>query len=77
MGMRFGKVLICEENRQSTWESTSEDIHILHGIMDSFEKKGIEVVLFGIFVPHQNRTKYAIFVQDGFLTETNTEREMV
>jgi hypothetical protein len=67
MGMRIGKVLICEENRQSTWESTPEDVRILCGIMDDFERKGIAVVLFGIY--HQARTKYALFVQDGFLTE--------
>lgn len=75
MGMRYGKVLIREENRQSTWETKPEDVRILQGIRDGFLKKGIEAVLFAKDAPSSQRTKYAVFVEDGFLKDTTMDGE--
>lgn len=67
-GQRFGNIEVCEDNRQSVWETESEEVKTLICIAyDSFIARGVEAVVAAIYDPLTEQDRYAIFVEDGFL----------
>lgn len=67
-------IKICEANRQSTWEFRRDGVQILQTILnESFLSKGVHAVLVGVY--SNAGIKYAIFVEEGFLTPISFERD--
>jgi hypothetical protein len=70
----FGEVLssgirIAEENRATGWEFRRAGIETLRKMCrDNYQLKGVRATVFGVH-DGPDTIKYAIFVQDNFLTE--------
>jgi hypothetical protein len=61
-------VTIKEENRATGWEFRRDGIEVLLKIAkESYIKKGIKAVVFGVDGDGKTAIRYAVFVQDGFL----------
>jgi hypothetical protein len=61
---------ITEKNRATVWEWSADGLQILQKIAREFYlDKGVRAVICGIYNPRSERYKYAVFVEDGFLTE--------
>lgn len=72
-------VRIAEDNRATGWEYRRDGIETLLRIRDrNYLDKKVNAVVFG--VDDGTRVKYAVFVQDGFLTyvseDENEGREL-
>jgi len=62
-------VRIAEENRATVWEFRRAGIEVLRKMCkDNYKAKGVNAVVFGVYEGPET-VKYAVFVQDGFLTE--------
>jgi hypothetical protein len=74
----LGEVLDCgitiaEKNRATGWEHRRAGIEVLQKICrESYRKKGVNALVFGVY-DGPDVIKYAVFVQNGFLTEMDDE----
>lgn len=75
LGETINGITIAECNRATTYEDRRGEIEVLRSILQTnYRSKGVKAVLFGIEVADQ-RPKYAVFVEAGFLQEVGINDE--
>jgi hypothetical protein len=75
LGATVRDVRVVEKNRATTWETRKQGITILQSWVAHYLNTGVNAILAGVPTNSKPPYKYAVFVQEGFLTDIPDDNE--